>query len=72
MIKIYLSKILGERRWTQAEFSRKTGIRPSTVNLYYHELIERINVDDLDKMCEILNCNLDEIMEYIPNKNKVT
>jgi putative transcriptional regulator len=68
MIKINLSRMLGERRWTQAEFSRKTEIRPSTVNLYYHELIERMNVDDIDKMCEVLNCSLNELMEYVPNK----
>lgn len=32
MIKIHLSKILGEKRMSQAEFSRQTDIRPSTIN----------------------------------------
>lgn len=30
MIKIHLSTILGKYRMTQAELSRKTGIRPAT------------------------------------------
>lgn len=70
MIKIYLSRILGEKRWTQADLSRKTGIRPSTIGAYYHEIIERINVDHLDKICEVLDCNISDLIEYIPNKHK--
>lgn len=68
MIRIYLSKLLGERRWTQKELADKTGIRPATINLYYHELIERISVDHLDKICEALDCRLDELIDYIPKR----
>jgi len=73
MIRIYLSRILGEKRWTQADLARATDIRPSTINEMYHEIIERINIEHLDRICEALNCNLDELIEYIPNnqlKNK--
>lgn len=35
MIRILLSTRLGERRWTQADLARATGIRPSTINDYY-------------------------------------
>ncbi len=41
MIKILLSRKLGELRWTQADLARKTGIRPSTISEMYHELIDR-------------------------------
>jgi putative transcriptional regulator len=68
MIKINLSKILGERRMTQAELARRTNIRPSTISEIYNELIERINLDHLDKICEALNCNIWDIIEYTPNK----
>lgn len=68
MIKILLSKKLGELRWTQADLARKTGIRPTTINEMYHELCERVNLEHLDKICEALDCPLDEIVVYIPNK----
>lgn len=42
MIKILLSRKLGELRWTQADLARKTGIRPTTINEMYHELCERV------------------------------
>jgi putative transcriptional regulator len=68
MIRIYLSTLLGARKMNQSELSRQTGIRLNTINEMYHELIERINVDHLDKICEALGCRLDELIEYIPNK----
>jgi putative transcriptional regulator len=72
MIKIHLSRLLGERKWTQADLARKTGIRPSTINEMYHEIIERINIDHLNKICEVLDCTLSDLIEYIPKNNKKT
>ena len=48
MIRILLSTRLGERRWTQADLARATGIRPNTVGELYHELAERINLEHID------------------------
>lgn len=72
MIKIYLSRILGEKRITQAELARQTGIRPSTVSEIYNEISERLNIDYLDRICEYLDCSITDLIEYIPNKHKKT
>lgn len=69
MIKIHLSRLLGEKRWTQADLSRKTGIRPNTISEIYHELTERVNLNHIDKICEALECDISDLMEFIPNKN---
>lgn len=70
MIKIHLSRLLGERKWTQSDLARKTGIRPNTINEWYHELIERISLDHLEKICEALECEAGELIEYVPDKNQ--
>ena len=67
MIRIMLSKKLGEMRWSQADLARATGIRPSTINEYYHELAERINLEHFDLICEALQCELEEILVRVPN-----
>lgn len=67
MIKILLSRKLGEVRWTQAELARVTGIRPTTINELYHEFADRVNLEHLDLICEALGCELDEIIIRIPN-----
>lgn len=70
MIKIHLSRILGEKRMSQAELSRQTGIRPSTINDIYNEMSDRLNVDHLDRICEYLDCTITDLIEYIPNEQK--
>lgn len=72
MIKIYLSRILGEKRWTQKDLATVTGIRPSTINEWYHEIVSRLNVEHIDKICEALDCDLSDLIEYIPNEPKKT
>lgn len=69
MIKILLSRKLGELRMTQADLARATGIRPNTINELYHELADRVNLEHLDLICEALDCELDELIVRIPNKN---
>ncbi len=72
MVKNHLSRLLGEKRWTQKDLAQATGIRPSTINEWYHELVPRLNVDHIDRICEALDCNISDLLEYIPNKRKKT
>ncbi len=62
MIRILLSTRLGERRWTQADLARKTGIRPSTINDWYNEMTDRINLEHLHKICKALDCDISDIL----------
>ena len=66
MIRILLSTRLGERRWTQADLARKTGIRPATINDLYHEMAERVNIEHLDIICEVLDCDISDIIIRVP------
>jgi len=68
MIKILLSSRLGDLKWTQADLARKTGIRPTTISELYHEMVDRVNLEHLDLICEALGCNLDELIVREPNK----
>lgn len=67
MIRILLSTRLGERRWSQADLARITGIRPNTIGELYHGFAERVNLKHLSLICEALDCRLDELIEYVPD-----
>lgn len=71
-IRILLSTKLGELRWTQADLARKTGIRPTTINDYYHEMAERINLEHLDLICEALDCDITDLLVRVPNSITTT
>lgn len=72
MIRILLSTKLGERRWTQADLARMTGIRPGTIGELYHELTDRVSLEQLDLICEALECDLTDILAREPNKEPLT
>lgn len=69
MIRILLSTKLGELRWTQADLARATGIRPNTINELYHELVDRVNLEHLDLICEALDCELNELIVRVPDES---
>ena len=71
MIRILLSTRLGERRWTQADLARATGIRPSTINDLYHELADRVNLEHLDLICA-LGCDLSDLIIRVPDNEPHT
>ncbi len=68
MIKIKLSILLGERRMTQLELSRKTGIRPNSIGLLYNELTDNVKLSHLDSICKVLNCDISDLLEYKADK----
>lgn len=66
-IKIYLSELLGNKKMTQAELARKTGIRPNTINEIYWEMVDRISLEHIAKICSVLNC---EVCDLIKIRNR--
>lgn len=62
MVRILLSTRLGERKWTQADLVRETGIRASTINDLYHEMTDRVSLEQLDQICKALDCDINEIL----------
>ena len=63
MIRILLSTKLGEKRLTQADLARKTGIRAATINELYNELADRVNLAHLELICEALDCDIPDLLK---------
>ncbi len=72
MVRILLSARLGERRLTQADLSRMTGIRKNTISELYNEIATRVSLDHLDLICEALGCDLSDLLVIQPNKERRT
>ncbi len=68
MIKNHLSKLMGEKRITITEVAKCTGMSASTISNLYNEKVKRLDFDTLEKLCEFFNCNIEDIIEYIPDK----
>ncbi|MBR5438036.1 MAG: helix-turn-helix transcriptional regulator [Clostridia bacterium] len=62
-----LWKTMKERNISQYALINKYGM--STGQLDRLRKNANVNLYTLDRLCEILNCNLEDIAEYVPNEN---
>lgn len=70
MIRIKLSDLLGKNKMNQRTLSRITGIRPATVSKMYYEEVKRIDIKHLDNICRAFNCEISELLEFVPDNKK--
>ena len=70
MIKFKVKVMLAMRDMTQKELAEKTGIRPPTISAICLGTIKHLPVDALEKICEVLDCQPGDLMEYRPNPPK--
>ena len=68
MIKFKVKVMLAMREMTQKELAEKTGIRPPTISAICLGTIKHLPVDALDRICEALDCQPGELMEYRPSQ----
>lgn len=65
MIKVHLSKIMGEKRINIADLSRMTGLHRNGITKLYNEDTDGVKFDTLDRICRALECSVQDIIEYI-------
>lgn len=72
MVKIKLCELMGKRKMTRKYLSELTGIRPNTIGDLYNENVKKIDIQVLNQICEVFECNIADVLEYIPdNKSEV-
>jgi putative transcriptional regulator len=62
-IVIKLDKLLQEREMSQHELARLTGIRQPSINEMCRNQTRRIPTDNLAKICEVLDCEITDILQ---------
>lgn len=68
MIKVKLSDLLGKHKMTQRALSDATRIRPATISKMYYEECKRLDISQLNRICKVFNCEISDLLEYIPDK----
>ncbi|GAC12575.1 helix-turn-helix domain-containing protein [Paraglaciecola chathamensis] len=63
MIKCHLARLMGERKMKVMDVARETGLHRNTVTLLYKETAQRIDLDAIDKLCELFKCEVGELLE---------
>lgn len=65
MIKFTVKVMLAKREMTQKELAERTGIRPPTISAICTSTVKHLPIEALDKICEVLDCQPCDLMEYV-------
>ena len=66
MIRCHLARLMGEHKMRISDVIRKTGLKRNTLTLMYHETAQKLDIDALEKLCELFDCELNDILEHVP------
>lgn len=65
MIRCHLARMMGEHKMRIADVARKTGLSRATVTLLYKETAQRVDLDTVDKLCELFDCDIKDLFERV-------
>ncbi|MFZ2986747.1 helix-turn-helix domain-containing protein [Ideonella sp.] len=72
MIRIHLSRLLGENKEKLADLIRSTGLARNTVSGLYQETTSRLDLDTLNAICKHYECSIADLLEYVPDEEEPT
>jgi len=69
-IRVRLRELLEKRGMAQTELQARTGLGYSTINALYHGKTERVEFATLEALCDVLDCEVGDLIEYVPEKKR--
>ena len=63
-VKVKLAEVLDSRGITRNRLRTLTGIKYEVIDRYYRNHVERVDLDFIAKVCYVLNCNVNDLLEY--------
>lgn len=65
MIRCHLSRIMGEHKMKISDVARETGLNRSTITALYQENAARVEIEAIEKLCELFDCQVADLFEYV-------
>lgn len=66
MIRVNLDVIMAKRHMSSGELSERLGITPANLSILKNNKGKAVRFSTLDALCKILDCRVEDILEYIP------
>ena len=70
-VKVKLAQALASRGVTRNRLRALTGVKYDVIDRYYKGIhVERADLDFLAKVCYALECDISDLLEYVPGSAK--
>jgi len=63
-IQCRLSVLMDEKGYKIKDVHERTGLARTTISNLYHDKMERVDYETLNKLCNLFKCDVDDILEY--------
>ena len=67
-IHIRLDQIIKERGISKNKLSQRAEMQRTQLNNYCNNTISRLDIDVLGRLCTVLECEIGDLLEFIPPK----
>ena len=65
-IKIKLNEMIEKTGISKNKLSQKAEMQRTQINRYCKNEVTRLDTDVLARLCTVLNCKIEDILEFIP------
>ncbi|MCR9910315.1 helix-turn-helix transcriptional regulator [Vibrio campbellii] len=65
MIRCHLARVMGEHKMRISDVIRETGLSRNTITLMYKEKAQKVDLEALDQLCKLFDCELSELLERV-------
>lgn len=69
-IIINIDVMLAKRKMSVTELSERVGITMANISILKNQKAKAIRLDTLNKICEVLECQPGEVLEYVPDEGE--
>ena len=70
MIKCHLARLMGEHKMKVMDVARETGLNRNTITLLYKETAQRVDLEAMDKLCDLFDCEVGELFEKVESEQQ--
>ena len=65
-IRINLAKLIEQNGISKNKLSQRAEMQRTQLNHYCNNTITRLDIDVLARLCSVLNCEIGELLEFVP------
>lgn len=70
-VEIRLKQVREAKNFSQYELAQRSGMSPQNIQKLEQGRAKGIQLDTLDKLCEALNCEIQELLVRVPGQEDV-